>query len=179
MYSLFLTSVLILASSAAAFGQNTPGFNNKIPESILTPDHVETPIGDLNFFDGMPDEATVQKLYDNLLFMRGVEAFLSGIPATSIEAIRLGCVEVGAKRANDIVIFDKLMDSNPLFLTGNTDTVYASAILELDRDGPTVVVIPPKCGPGTLDDAWQRFVVDMGAPGLDKGKGGKLSLIHI
>lgn len=68
----------------------TPNFNTYIPPEIMTPDHVETPIGDLNFFDGMPDEATVQKVYDNLIFMRGVEAFLSGIPATSIEAIRLG-----------------------------------------------------------------------------------------
>jgi hypothetical protein len=177
IYSLFLASLLMLSASAAAFAQNTPGYNNKIPKSIMTPDHVETPIGDLNFFDGMPDEATVQKLYDNLLFMRGVEAFLSGIPATSIEAIRLGNAEVGAKRASDIVIFDKLMDSDPLFLTGNTDTVYATGILELDRDGPTVVVIPPKCGPGTVDDAWQRFVVDMGAPGLDKGKGGKYLIL--
>ncbi len=158
MHSLFLTSVLLLGASAASFAQNTPGYNNKIPESILTSNHVETPIGDLNFFDGMPDEVTVQKLYDNLIFMRGVEPFLSGISATSIEAIRLGGVEVGAKRASDVVIFDKLMDSDPLFLTGNTDTVHALAILELDRDGPTVVVIPPKCGPGTVDDAWQRFV---------------------
>ena len=65
MHALFLSSFLILGSSAAAFAQNTPGYNNKIPESILTPDHVETPIGDLNFFDGMPDKATEQKLYDN------------------------------------------------------------------------------------------------------------------
>ena len=155
-----LATSILLGGAAAALAQRTPGYNNKIPESILTPDHVETPIGDLNFFDGMPDEATVQKLYDNLLFMRGVEAFLSGIPATSIEAIRLGNAEIGAKRANHVVIFDKLMDSDPLFLTGNTDTVYATGILELDRDGPTVVVIPPKSGPGTLNDAWQRFVVD-------------------
>ncbi|MBM1004284.1 MAG: DUF1254 domain-containing protein, partial [Desulfofustis sp. PB-SRB1] len=167
----FFSLILLLVIGTTGLAQNTPGYNNKIPKSIMTPDHVETPIGDLNFFDGMPDEATVQKLYDNLLFMRGVEAFLNGIPATSIEAIRLGNAEVGAKRASDVVIFDKLMDSDPLFLTGNTDTVYATAILELDRDGPTVVVIPPKCGPGTVDDAWQRFVVDMGAPGLDKGKG--------
>ena len=155
----------------------TPNYNTYIPHEILTPDKVETPIGTLDFFDGLPDEATVQKLYDNLIFMRGVEAFLSGIPATSIEAIRLGCVEVGAKRASDVVIFDKLMDSNPLFLTGNTDTVYAVAILELDRDGPTVVEIPPKCGPGTVDDAWQRFVVDMGAPGLDRGTGAKYLIL--
>ncbi|WP_394713449.1 DUF1254 domain-containing protein [Desulfogranum marinum] len=166
-----------LCVCTAGLAQNTPGYNNKIPKSIMTPDRVETPIGDLNFFDGMPDEATVQKLYDNLIFMRGVETFLNGIPATSIEAIRLGNAEVGAKRASDVVIFDKLMDSDPLFLTGNTDTVYATAILELDRDGPTVVVIPPKCGPGTVDDAWQRFVVDMGAPGLDKGKGAKYLIL--
>ena len=55
----------------------------------------------------------------------------------------MGCVEVGAKRASDVVIFDKLMDSDPLFLTGNTDTVYALSILGLDRDGPAVVEIPP------------------------------------
>ena len=130
---LFFSSLIVLGGGAKGFSQDTPGYNNTIPESIRTPDHVETPIGDLNFFDGLPDKATVQKLYDNLIFMRGVEAFLSGVPATSIEAIRLGCVEVGAKRASDVVIFDKLMDSNPLFLTENTDTVYALSILELDR----------------------------------------------
>ena len=69
------------------------------------------------------------------------------------------------------------MDSNPLFLTGNTDTVYASTILDLERDGPTVVEIPPKCGPGTVNDAFFRFVVDMGAPGPDRGQDGKYLIL--
>jgi hypothetical protein len=56
------------------------------------------------------------------------------------------------------------MDSNPLFLTGNTDTVYCMVFLDLEADGPTVVEIPPGCGPGTVDDAFFRFVIDMGAP---------------
>ncbi len=155
----------------------TPGYNTHIPPEIMTPDTVETPIGTLNFFDGMPDESTVEKLYENLIFMRGVEAFLSGIPATSIEAIRLGGVEVDATRASDVIVFDDLMDSAPLFLTGNTDTVYATLCLELDRDGPTVVEMPAGAGPGTLDDAWMRFVVDMGAPGLDRGEGGKYLIL--
>jgi len=47
-------------------GQATPGFNTKIPEKIMTPDKVETSIGTLSFFDGMPDKATVDKAYDNL-----------------------------------------------------------------------------------------------------------------
>mgnify|MGYP000278917345 CR=1 FL=1 len=138
------TSILAIVATVATVGavaEDAPKMKmtTDIPESIITPDSVETRIGTLGFFDGYPDDATTQLVYDNLDFMRGVEAFLNGIPATSIEAIRLGCVEVGAKRASDVVIFDKLMDSAPLFLTGNTDTVYALSLLELDPDAPTVV----------------------------------------
>ena len=63
------------------------------------------------------------------------------------------------------------MDLNPIFLTGNTDTVYATVILDLEKDGVTVVEVPAGSGPGTLDDAFFRFVVDMGAPGPDRKKG--------
>ena len=31
-------------------GSATPGYNNKIPESIMTPDEVKTRIGTLKFF---------------------------------------------------------------------------------------------------------------------------------
>ena len=81
LYSLFLASLLVLGGSAAGLAQNTPGYNNNIPESILTPDAVETRIGTLKFFDGQPDADTVQMVYDNLDFMRGVETFLNGMPA--------------------------------------------------------------------------------------------------
>ncbi len=37
--------------------------------------------------------------------------------------------------------------------------------------------IPPGCGPGTVDDAFFRFVIDMGAPGPDRGKGGKYLIL--
>ncbi len=52
------------------------------------------------------------------------------------------------------------MDSSPLFLTGNIDTVYAAAMLDLEKDGVTVIEIPPGAGPGTVSDAFFRFVVD-------------------
>jgi hypothetical protein len=39
-----------------------------IPPEITTPDSVETRIGTLKFFDGMPDAATVEKACDNLDF---------------------------------------------------------------------------------------------------------------
>ena len=155
----------------------TPGYNYQIPDSILTPERVETRLGVLEFFDGLPAQETARKVYDNLDFMRGVETFLNGIPGASLEAMRAGNEAMGATSANKVLLMDKLMDSSSLFLTGNTDTVYASAILDLKRDGPTVVEIPPGSGPGTVNDAWFRFVIDMGAPGPDRGKGGKYLIL--
>lgn len=154
-----------------------PGYNTPIPESIMTPDRVETRLGTLEFFDGLPSPETADKLHDHLAFVRGVEAFLNGVPAASIEAMRAGTVEMGGVTSHHCLLMDELMDSNSLFLTGNTDTVYASVILDLGRDGPTVVEIPPGCGPGTVNDAWFRFVVDMGAPGPDRGQGGKYLIL--
>jgi hypothetical protein len=155
----------------------TPGFNNRIPEQVLTPDRVETRIGTLNFVDGVPTAETTQKVYDNLDFLRGVEAFLNFMPAASLEALRLGNASQGATKSNQAVILDDLLDSNPLFLTGNTDTVYCSVILDLEVDGPTVVEVPAGSGPGTVNDAAFRFVIDMGGPGPDKGKGGKYLIV--
>ena len=172
--NLGLTLALCITSTWA---QNTPGYNHPIPPEIMTPDSVETRIGTLKFFDGLPDKETTQKAYDNLDFMRGVEAFLNFIPAASIEALRRGTVELGATKSNQIILMEQLLDSTPLFLTGNTDTVYASTIIDLQKEGPTVVEVPPGCGPGTVNDAYFRFVVDMGAPGPDKGKGGKYLIL--
>jgi hypothetical protein len=155
----------------------SPGYNTPIPASITTPDRVETRLGTLEFFDGLPKPATARLLHDHLKFIRGVEAFLNGVPAASIEAMRRGMLEMGGVTSHHCVMFDRLMDSNSLFLTGNTDTVYASVILDLQHDGPTVVEIPPGCGPGTVNDAWFRFVIDMGGPGPDRGQGGKYLIL--
>jgi hypothetical protein len=153
------------------------GFNTAIPEKIMTPERVETRIGTLEFFDGMPSPDAVDRLYENLDLMRGVETFLNGIPAASVAALRAGHVELGADTSHKALIADRLLDSDPLFLTGNTDTVYCSLFLDLLEDGPTVVEVPPNCGPGTVNDAYFRFVVDMGAPGPDRGAGGRYLIL--
>jgi hypothetical protein len=173
-----LAAVGFLASTMAASAETkTPGYNHHIPESIMTPDTVDTRLGTLKFFDGMPHKETVDTLYDNLDIMRGVETFLNGIPATSIEGLRRGFMDMGADAPHKVIVMEELLDSAPLFLTGNTDTVYAVTMLNLKRDGATVVVIPPGSGPGTVDDAYFRFVIDMGFPGPDRGKGGKYLIL--
>ena len=59
-----LAGVVMSQESYAA--EATPGFNNKIPESVLTPDTVETKIGTLKFFDGIPNKKAAAALFANL-----------------------------------------------------------------------------------------------------------------
>ena len=89
----------------------TPGYNRAIPENIMTPDRVETSIGTLEFFDGLPSAPTVEKAYDFLDLIRGVETFLTGMPAASMEAVRRGMVELGVDASNKAIITEKLLDS--------------------------------------------------------------------
>ncbi len=145
----------------------TKGYNTPIPSSIMTPDKVKTRIGTLKFFDGVPTEETAGMVLDNLMFLRGVEVFLNGLPMASTHALQEGYKSIGVTEAHHMIVTDKLMDSNPLFLTANTDTVYAFNAFDLEKTGPLVIEVPPGTGPGTVNDAFFRFVVDMGAPGPD------------
>ncbi len=111
--------VAVLMGSINTLAQDpTPGFNTAIPESILTPDSVETSIGTLTFFDGMPDPETVTKVYDNLDTIRSTEAFLNMVPAASLEGLRIGVESIGVDQSNQVMMFDRLLDSNPLFSYG-------------------------------------------------------------
>ena len=145
-----------------------------IPASITTPDVVETSLGTLRFFDGFPDEATVQKVYDNLDLQRGVQAFLTNLPAASAYALRTGVRTFGSDNQT-VLISESLMDSRSLFLTANTETIYSVTWLNT-QDGPVVFELPAGVL-GMIDDFWFRFVSDVGLPGPDQGQGGKYLLL--
>ena len=140
--------------------------------AISIADKVQTPIGDLQFFDGVPTDATIDTVYDNLDRMRGVGVYLDNMGGVSIQSVLDGLAKAGADAPNKVALFAGLMDSQTLVVTANTSTLYAYAGTDLANDGPTVIEIPPGML-GFLDDAWQRFVGNMGVTGPDKGKGGK------
>jgi hypothetical protein len=142
----------------------------RIPAAITTPDTVKTRLGTFRFFDGLPDEATVKKVYDNLDFLRGVDVFLNTMAAASTLANIEGLKSVGCD-VQAAVIWESRMDAKTLALTPNTQTASLSAYLNL-KDGPMVVEVPPGVL-GLADDLWMRYIVDMGLTGPDKGKGGK------
>lgn len=148
--------------------------STNIPPSMTTPDSVETRLGTLRFFDGLPDEETMQKVYDNLDFQRGVQAFLTALPAASLEAIRTG-LRIAGPANQTALITESLLDSRTLVLTANSETVYVTAWLDTS-DGPLVIEVPPRVL-GMVDDSWCRYVTDVGNAGPDKGKGGKYLLL--
>lgn len=167
-------SVPISESKAEPGSVRRPKMATDIPASITTPDRVETRLGTLRFFDGLPDEETVQKVYDNLDFQRGVQAFLTSVPAASAHAMRAGIRTLGPDNQT-VLIAESLVDSRSLFLTGNTETVYD--ILWLDTlAGPLVIDVPPRVL-GIVTDFWYRYVTDVGNVGPDQGMGGEYLLL--
>lgn len=133
------------------------------PEGLLTPDQVETSIGNLNFTDGVPSMETASKVYDYLDTMRGVDAFMKGMPAASCYALVEGPSSIGVDAIGKFLIFEDYMDSKPLFLTGNTSTIYVMPYLDLKDTGPLVLEVP-KGALGALNDAWFRYIVDFSVP---------------
>ena len=146
-----------------------PEFKAEVPDSIRTPDKVSTRfLGELDYFDGMPGKATVDKAYDFIDIARGTEAFLSGMPAASVYAILEGFKKAGM-RPGDMGITEGLMDARSLFLTPNSTTPYCMMELNLE-DGPMVMDVPPGVL-GPIGDAFFRWVTDVGLTGPDQGKG--------
>lgn len=160
------------ASQQAPTGKaKAPQYSAAVPSSIATPDTVRTRIGTLRFRDGAPDASTVQLVYDQLDFGRGVEAFMAGMPAASVYAGCNGLQEAGVQPNQAIGITENLLDARSLFLTPNTTTVYVMTCLDLSK-GPIVLQVPPNVL-GPADDAYFRWIIDMGLTGPDQGKGGR------
>ncbi len=93
----------------------------EIPESITTPDQVESGFGTLEFQDGYPTAQTAGKIRDELDYLHGVEAFVNSISGVSVYAIRKGFLDIGVGD-NEVLLFSELMDAKSLFLTANADT---------------------------------------------------------
>ena len=169
-----ICAALAMAGTAAVTWADSHKYQQTtdIPASITTPDKVKTSIGQLEFFDGVPDKATVDKVYDYVDRARAVEAFINLTPAVSMYHLRQGMRDIGLTESNQILIAEDMPDSKPLVLTWNNTSLYTWGFLNLKKDGPTVVELPPGVL-GVFNDMYFRYMSDIGAAGPDKGKGGK------
>ncbi|MBO9519786.1 MAG: DUF1254 domain-containing protein [Porphyrobacter sp.] len=119
---------------------------------------------------GFPTEETIRRAYDDADLARAVEAYKFFWPTVSIVGTFRGNENAGLKYNGGFL----LLQGSPAqtALTPNSDTPYTGAILDLS-DGPIVFEFPPGALMSVVNDRHQRYVMDMGVPGPDQGKGGK------
>ena len=168
---ILLGSCALLLAAGHAFAD----VSSETVKSLSAPSTVETRAGKLEFRDGVPTTETAQKVRDTLDFTRALDVYNNSFRGASAYAIREGFHSIGAKDNTSVLIFSKLMDSTSVFLTGNADTVYYMATLDLTK-GP-IVIEQPSGGLGTINDMWFSWIIDVGAPGPDRGLGGKYLIV--
>jgi len=141
-----------------------------IPEEITTPDQMETSIGMLNFKNGMPGQATIDKTYDYIDLSRAVDVFLNTQGGASMWAFRNGMRKAGIPD-NTLMTAENMTDATGMYLTPNTVTPQTYTYLDL-TNGSIVYEVPPGIL-GIANDMWMKYICDIGYTGPDKGKGGK------
>jgi hypothetical protein len=161
-------SIFELAGGEAKY---TPGDFRPAPEIM------HTRFGTLEFPGGYPTEGTARKVFDELDLQRATQLYLDMYPALSAHGLMKGWIrDLGMRDSSHISVTANRLDSSALVLTGNTESLYAFAVFDLKKDGPTVFEVPPGVM-GPLDDHNFLFVADIGPNGMDRGQGGKYLLL--
>lgn len=163
LYKHALVAALITATSSPAISQ-------------ITRQEIDSPVGKLQVENGFPTRATVMKLYDNLDFGRGVEAYMWSLPFMAMAQWQRVSRETFGAGNLDYVDYLDFKDKLGL-LTANATTPYAHAFPNLAEQGPLVFVVPPGATAGGILDFWERPITDTGQTGPDKGKGGKYLIL--
>jgi hypothetical protein len=106
---------------------------------------------------------------------RAVEAVVWGMPAVNFDRMLQAAIQNGGA-ANQVIYWSRPVNSKNQTLTPNPDTIYFNPFYDT-TNGPMVLEIPAAEGDssitGSVDDAWQNALEDVGPAGVDKGKGGK------
>ena len=82
---------------------------------------------------------------------------------------------------NQVVYWSRPINWKDQTLTPNPDTIYLNPYFNTKDAGPIVLEIPPADDEnsitGSIDEAWQTALEDVGPAGVDKGKGGKYLIL--
>lgn len=118
--------------------------------------------------------------HPNLFHRRAAEAAIWGMPLVNFQAMRTGLAADLGMKPNDVVYFSRPQDNRLQITTPNNSSLYVITYFSV-KDGPVVLEIPPEGDGvglfGTIGDAWQRPIMDVGKAGFDKGGGGKYLIV--
>jgi hypothetical protein len=103
-------------------------------------------------------------------------AVIWGMPTVNRDLMYQAMLRETKAKDNQMLYWSRLLDWKNQTLTPNTDVIYLTPYFDTKDVGPVVMEIPPADGGaivGTIMDAWQTPLEDVGPAGADKGKGGK------
>jgi len=128
---------------------------------------------------GNPAVAADSTTKERVLHHRAMEAIIWAMPMLNFKGMRNSVMDLGVE-FNDVPYYSKVQSWRFQWATPNDITPYVVPFWNV-KDGPIVVEIPPSGDGfgifGTLMDAWQRPLEDVGAKGRDGGRGGKYLLL--
>ena len=122
------------------------------------------------FEHGFPTVEQTERIYDEADLNRAVEAYRFFYPNVSMDGLFAGFERFSP--IDNKTFFYMEGRPNQVLFTPNSDTPYAAIPLDLSG-GPITVELPPGPLIGVANDLNFRWVIDMGLPGPDAGKGGK------
>lgn len=113
---------------------------------------------------------------EQVIGSRAVQTVIWAMPAVNYDRMLQAMFKAGGKE-NQVVYWSKLFDWQNQTLTPNPNTIYLMPFMNTKDTGPLVVEIPAASEgqeiTGTIIDAWQVALEDVGPAGADKGAGGK------
>lgn len=124
-----------------------------------------------------PSTPSLQQLAERSFARRAVESAIWGMPLVSFDAMRQAFLCYA--KYGDIVYLSKPADWRFQVTTPNSSSLYVYFNFNL-KDGPVVLELPgvDRAGLfGTLLDAWQTPLADVGPEGEDNGAGAKYLLL--
>jgi hypothetical protein len=130
--------------------------------------------------DILARSAQVKDIEYQIMVQRATQTAIWAMPAAGmIDFIKGTRRDLGGE-INDVVYLKQPFDSKHGFLTANDVTAYAWGSLT-SEPGPIVVEVPAATDKvsyfGTIVNAWDTPIEDVGPSGADKGKGGKYLLL--
>lgn len=120
-----------------------------------------------------------ENVNEQLVYSRAINAVIWGMPAVNSELMHKSLLKAKGDY-NQVVYWSGLLNDKNQTLTPNPDVIYVNPFYDT-RKGPVVLEIPAAEGvssiTGSVDDAWQTAIEDVGPAGVDKGKGGKYLIL--
>src|SRR3954471_7314319 len=137
--------------------------------------------------EGRLTEGAARTLVDSMHFHRATQTYLWALPLMNTLGMKLGSEATFGAGYNVLPVWKQRLDAKTQVTTPNSDVIYAMGYVDLGKDGPLVIEVPPRLQ-GILLDFWQHaipgptieghaFFGDVGFAGPDKGEGGSYLLL--